>query len=96
MTSAVRLTVVSPFTAAQRPRSPTVVNGAPATFTSPESKSLKKKFKDKRFAAGCSREVIAKGAEMLEWELDQLMEKTILAIQACDESVKTELAALTE
>lgn len=59
-------------------------------------KSLKKKFKDKRFAAGCSREVIAKGAEMLGWELDQLMEKTILAMQSCDESVKTELAALSE
>lgn len=59
-------------------------------------KSLKKKFKDKRFAAGCSREVISKGAEMLEWELDQLMEKTILAMQACDESVKAELASMTK
>ena len=44
-----------------------------------EVKSLKKKFKDKRFAAGCSRKVIAQGAERLGWELDELFEKTILA-----------------
>lgn len=43
--------------------------------------SLKKKYKDKKFAAGCSREVIRKGAEMLGWELDYLMEETILAMQ---------------
>jgi len=43
--------------------------------------SLKKKYKDKKFAAGCSREVIWKGAEMLGWELDYLMEETILAMQ---------------
>lgn len=55
-------------------------------------KSLKKKFKDKRFAAGCSRDVIIKGAEMLSWELDKLLENTIFAMQSCDESVKTELA----
>ena len=47
-----------------------------------ELKSLKKKFKDKRFAAGCSREVITEGAEMLGWELDELMEQTILAMRA--------------
>ena len=40
-----------------------------------ELKSLKKKFKDKKFAAGCSRDVIQKGAEMLGWELDELLEK---------------------
>ena len=45
-------------------------------------KSLKKKFKDKKFAAGCSREVIERGAEMLGWSLDELMEKTIAAMQA--------------
>ncbi len=43
--------------------------------------SLKKKFKDKKFAAGCSREVIQNGADMLGWELDYLMEETIKAIQ---------------
>ena len=46
-----------------------------------EVKSLKKKFKDKRFAAGCSREVIEQGAERLGWELPTLMEKTILAMR---------------
>lgn len=59
-------------------------------------KSLKKKFKDKRFAAGCSREVISKGAELLGWELDTLMEKTITAMQATDEAVNAELAQWTE
>lgn len=44
--------------------------------------SLKKKFKDKKFAAGCSREVIANGAHLLGWELDYLMEETIKAMQA--------------
>ena len=47
-----------------------------------EVKSLKKKFKDKKFAAGCSRDGIQKGAELLGWELDQLMEKTIQAMRA--------------
>ena len=45
-------------------------------------KSLRKKFKDKKFAAGCSREVIERGADMLGWSLDELMEKTIAAMQA--------------
>ncbi|GKH45779.1 hydrolase [Anaerotruncus massiliensis (ex Liu et al. 2021)] len=46
-----------------------------------ETKSVKKKFKDKKFAAGCSREVISQGAEMLGWELDELIERTILAMR---------------
>lgn len=46
-----------------------------------EVKSLKKKFKDKKFAAGCSREVIAQGAENLGWDLDTLMERTIQAMR---------------
>ena len=46
-----------------------------------ELKSLKKKFKDKNFAAGCSRDIIRTGAEMLEWELDELFTKTIQAMQ---------------
>lgn len=52
-----------------------------------EVKSLKKKFKDKRFAAGCSREVISGGAERLGWELDELFEKTILAMRSCEAAV---------
>ena len=47
-----------------------------------EVKSVKKKFKDKRFAAGCSREVIQQGTEMLGWDLDTLIDKTILAMRA--------------
>ena len=49
-----------------------------------EVKSLKKKFKDKRFAAGCSREIIAQGAERLGWELDELFDKTIQAMRSCE------------
>ena len=59
-----------------------------------EVSSLKKKFKDKKFAAGCSRDVIATGAERLGWELDALLEKTILAMRSCEESVNAEMAAL--
>lgn len=47
-----------------------------------ELKSVKKKFKDKRFAAGCSREVIEKGAKMLGWSLDELISETILAMRS--------------
>lgn len=49
-----------------------------------EVKSLKKKFKDKKFAAGCSRDVIIQGAEMLGWELEKLFEETILAMRTCE------------
>ena len=52
-----------------------------------EVKSLKKKFKDKRFAAGCDRNVITNGAERLGWELDELFEKTILAMRECEDAV---------
>ena len=52
-----------------------------------EVKSLKKKFKDKRFAAGCSREIISQGAERLGWELDELFDKTIQAMRSCEASV---------
>ena len=55
-----------------------------------EVSSLKKKFKDKKFAAGCSRDVIRLGAERLGWTLDELMEKTILAMRSCEESVSKE------
>ena len=53
-----------------------------------EVSSVKKKFKDKKFAAGCSREVVRQGAEMLGWELDDLFGRTILAMRA----VEAELA----
>lgn len=56
-----------------------------------EVKSLKKKYKDKRFAAGCSREVIAQGAERLGWDLNDLFEKTILAMRSCEEGVAAEM-----
>ncbi|MCD7859198.1 MAG: hydrolase [Firmicutes bacterium] len=59
-----------------------------------EVSSLKKKFKDKKFAAGCSRDVISAGAERLGWPLEELMEKTILAMRSCEASVQAELQAL--
>lgn len=59
-----------------------------------EVKSLNKKFKDKRFAAGCSRDVIRTGAERLGWDLPELMEKTILAMRSCEDSVNAEMAPL--
>lgn len=52
-----------------------------------ELSSLKKKFKDKKFAAGCSRDTIRQGAEMLGWELDTLLEKTLLAMRDCEAAV---------
>ena len=52
-----------------------------------ELKSLKKKFKDKRFAAGCSRDIIKTGAERLGWELDILMEKTMEAMRSCEADI---------
>ncbi|MCC8179144.1 MAG: hydrolase [Cloacibacillus sp.] len=59
-----------------------------------ELKSLKKKYKDKKFAAGCSREVIAQGAEMLGWELDTLLEKTLEAMRSCEAGVAVELESI--
>lgn len=50
-----------------------------------EVKSVRKKFKDKKFAAGCDREVIKQGADMLGWELDELFQETILAMRSCEE-----------
>ena len=49
-----------------------------------ELKSVKKKYKSANFAAGCSREVIKRGADMLGWTLDELIEKTILAMRTCE------------
>ena len=59
-----------------------------------ELSSLKKKFKDKKFAAGCSRDVIQEGAQRLGWSLDELLEKTILAMRSCEASVSAELERL--
>lgn len=59
-----------------------------------ELKSLKKKFKDKKFAAGCSRDVIRKGAELLGWELDELLEKTLKAMAACEDEIHAQAEAL--
>lgn len=59
-----------------------------------EVSSVKKKFKDKRFAAGCSRDVIRQGADNLGWELSELFEKTIYAMRSCEESIQEELKKL--
>lgn len=56
-----------------------------------EVSSLKKKFKDKKFAAGCSRDVIRQGAEMLGWELDTLFEKTIMAMRESEDEIRKEM-----
>ena len=55
-----------------------------------EVSSLKKKFKDKRFAAGCSRDIIRQGAERLGWDLNDLFEKTILAMRSCESQINEE------
>ena len=59
-----------------------------------ELSSLKKKFKDKKFAAGCSRDVIKQGAEMLGWELDALLEKTIAAMRPDEAAIAEHVAKL--
>lgn len=60
--------------------------------TDMELSSLKKKYKDKKFAAGCSREVIAHGAEMLGWELDKLLQYTLDAMKDTEASVEEQVA----
>lgn len=59
-----------------------------------EVSSLKKKYKDKKFAAGCSRDIINKGAENLGWSIETLMEKTILAMRSCEEKINKETEEL--
>ena len=54
-----------------------------------EVSSLKKKFKDKKFAAGCSRDIIRTGAERLGWELDRLFEQPILAMRSCESDINS-------
>ncbi len=58
-----------------------------------ELKSLKKKYKSKGFAAGCSREVIERGAEQLVWEQDKLLEMTLQAMAASEDTINAEMAA---
>ena len=59
-----------------------------------ELKSLKKKYKAKGFAAGCSREVIARGAEQLGWELSKLLEMTLQAMAASEDTINAEMAEI--
>ena len=59
-----------------------------------ELSNLKKKFKDKKFAAGCSRDIIKEGAERLGWSLDEILDKTIHAMRSCESRVAEEQAAL--
>lgn len=64
------------------------------SVTDMELSSLKKKFKDKRFAAGCSREVIQTGADRLGWTLEELMGRTILAMRSCEAEINAAMAVL--
>lgn len=61
-----------------------------------EVSSIKKKFKDKRFAAGCSRDTIREGAERLDWELNDLFEKTLRAMQSCEEEIREEMEQVSQ
>ena len=56
--------------------------------------SVRKKFKDKRFAAGCSRDIIAQGAEILGWEISELFEKTIQAMQSCEAEINAAMKSI--
>ena len=61
-----------------------------------ELKSLKKKYKSKGFAAGCSREVIERGAELIGWELSELQEKTLEAMKACEDDINRQMEEYRE
>ena len=61
-----------------------------------ELKSLKKKFKDKKFAAGCSRDIITKGAALCGLTLDELMEQTLDAMRAGEDAVNAQMAQIGE
>lgn len=61
-----------------------------------EVSSVKKKFKDKRFAAGCSRDIIRSGAENLGWELNDLFDKTLRAMQSCESEIGKEMDEIEE
>ena len=64
------------------------------SITDMDLKSLKKKYKSKGFAAGCSREVIAQGAEMLGWELDDLLSRTLEVMKPDEAAIAAAVAAL--
>lgn len=64
--------------------------------TDMELSSLKKKYKDKKFAAGCSRDVIGKGAELLGWTLDELLQRTLTAMAQVEAQVNEAAAALPQ
>ena len=55
----------------------------------PELQAIQKKYKDKKFAAGCSRDVIERGAEMLGWEMDTLLDKALAAMRDCEDSINS-------
>ena len=59
-----------------------------------EVSSLKKKFKDKKFAAGCSRETISNGAEQLGWTLEELFDKTLEAMRNCEDNIECEILTI--
>lgn len=59
-----------------------------------ELKSVKKKYKTASFAAGCSREVIERGAEMLGWELDKLIQDTIYSMRSCESEIQAYMAEI--
>lgn len=59
-----------------------------------ELSSLKKKFKDKKFAAGCSRDVIKNGAERLGWELDELLQKTLDAMKEVEDKIEVKMSEI--
>ena len=59
-----------------------------------EVKSVKKKYKSKNFAAGCSREVIERGAEMLGWDLNTLIQKTIEAMRSCEAEIQVTMEGI--
>ncbi|MDR1780797.1 MAG: HDIG domain-containing protein [Tannerella sp.] len=59
-----------------------------------ELKSLKKKFNNKAFAAGCSRDIISKGAEMLGWDIDKLLNMTLEAMRASEQTVLTQMEGI--
>lgn len=61
-----------------------------------ELKSIKKKFKDKKFAAGCSRDIISQGAENLGWDLDELFEKTLNALKYAESNIEHRLKEAIE
>ena len=67
----------------------------PTGISDLEVKSLKKKFKDKKFAAGCSRDIIARGAEMLGWELDKLLGDTLDVMREVEKDIANNYKELT-